>query len=663
MRARASLITIGAILAAAAIAMVALRQQRTVDPDRATATADAPGPVSDIARRAVPRTPVIFIGLDGADWSLLDAYVARGLMPTLSRLVTEGASGTLQTIHPPLSPLIWTTMMTGVSPLEHRILDFLRVNAASGQREPITSDERKVPAIWNMASVGGKKVGAFGFWATYPAEPVQGLMVSDRLFTFLFSESTPPPGVVYPAGMESWARDGLKRAQESVGYEAVKAMLPSLEQSEYAEAVKVVDPYSHPVSAIRRILTETRVYDELAREWFTREKPDLMLVYLQGTDSVGHVFAPYAPPRQPSISEADYARYKDVAERYFAGIDQLLARYVALAESTGSVLVLASDHGFLWAEGRPTTLSSAANATAARWHSEKGVYLLWGPGVQSSSGHSGAGKVEQVTATLLALAGLPAAQSIAGPPLPGTPSGPSEAVDYRAVYTPAAPQRGSSAAGGAAIDEDTVAKLRALGYIGASEGKGRAFGTRTAGSLNNEGLLLKAQGKQQEAIEAFDTALTVDPNLASALWNLSDLLWARGESIDKSDGLLVRAFANGLPEGTRFLIGRAIGYQRNGQVDRSVALLSQAAAAKPDEPEVWLFLGRYRVERGDCAGAVDDFRRAARLAPENPGVYASQGLAQLCAGDSTAARASFQRSLQLDPNQPKVREYLRGRGR
>ena len=73
-------------------------------------------------------------------------------MPTLARLVNEGASGTLKTIHPPLSPLIWTTMMTGTSPLDHRILDFLRVNPVSQQREPITSDERKVPAIWNMAS-------------------------------------------------------------------------------------------------------------------------------------------------------------------------------------------------------------------------------------------------------------------------------------------------------------------------------------------------------------------------------------------------------------------------------------------------------------------------------------------------------------------------------
>jgi Flp pilus assembly protein TadD len=661
MRTRVLLIA-AAILTAIAVTGVVLRQRSQAGSSRGTAPTEAVA-AGDIARRAMPGKRVIFLGLDGADWSLLDGYAARGVMPTLARLTAEGTSGTLQTLHPPLSPLIWTTMLTGVSPLEHRILDFLRVNPVSGQREPITSDERKVPAIWNMATAGGKKVAGFGFWATYPAEAVNGLMVSDRLFTFLFSESAPPPGVVYPSNQESWARDGLQRAQASVDYAALKSLLPSLAQSEYDEAATVTDPYSHPVSALRRILTETRVYDDLARDWFAREKPDAMFVYLQGTDSIGHVFAPYAPPRQPSISEADYARYKDVAERYFASIDQLLARYVTLAESTGSVLVLASDHGFLWGEGRPAQLSSAANATAARWHSDKGIYLVWGSGVAASSGHTGSGNVDQVCATLLALLGLPAAQHIAGPPLAGATQAAGDAVDYRAAYTPAAQQNGAAAAGAPAVDEDTVAKLRALGYIGATEGKGRAVGTRTAGSLNNEGLLLKQAGKQQEAIAAFDTALTVDPNLSSALWNLSDLLWARGESIDKSDALLVRAFANGLPEGRKFLIGRAIGYQRNGQIDRSIALLNQAAAAKPDDPEVWLFRGRYRVERGDCAGAVDDFRRAARLTPDDPAVYASQGLAEMCAGDAAAARDSFQRSLRLDPNQPKVREYLQRRVR
>ena len=648
------------VIIALAVAAMGCRSRASNPPAQSGSSAAAP----QIASRTVPGKRVIFIGLDGADWSLLDQYTARGVMPTLAKLVAEGSSGTVKTIHPPLSPLIWTTMMTGVSPLEHRILDFLRVNPSSQQREPITSDERKAPAVWNMATAGGKKVGTLGLWATYPAESVNGLMVSDRLFTFLFSETTPPPGVVYPASMESWAREGLTRARNETGYDAIKGVLPWLTEAEYTQAATVTDPYTHPVSALRRIMIETKVYDELGRDWFSREKPDLLLLYFQGTDSIGHVFAPYAPPRQASIPEADYARYKDVPERYFAAIDQLLARYVALARSTDSVIMLASDHGFLWGEGRPTTLSSAANTTAAKWHAENGIYLIWGPGIQPSQGHTGTGKVDQVGATLLALAGLPAGRNVAGPPLTGTPStaSPGEPADYRAVYTPAATAPAASGSASSAVDEDTVAKLRALGYIGASEGKGRAFGTRTAGSLNNEGLLLKQEGKQKEAIEAFDTAISVDPNLASALWNLSDLLWSRSESLDKADALLVRAFANGLPEGTKYLIGRAIGYQRNGQLDRSISLLNQAAAAKPNEPDVWLFRGRYRVERGECAGAVDDFRQAARLTPDSAAVYASLGLAELCAGNTAAARADFQKSLQLDPNQPKVREYLRGRG-
>jgi Tfp pilus assembly protein PilF len=602
---------------------------------------------------------VIFVGLDGADWSLLERYAGDGTMPALARLTREGASGTLTTIHPPLSPLIWTTMLTGVSPLEHRILDFLRVNAASGKREPITSDERQMPAIWNMASYAGKRVGALGFWATYPAEAVNGLMVSDRLFTFLYSESTPPPGVVNPTSREAWAREVLARVEREVGYPELKGVLPWLTEPEYAAAAKAVDPYSHPVSALRRILVETRVYDTLAREWLSSESPDLLLVYIQGTDSIGHVFAPYAPPRQSTIPETDYERYRDVPARYFAQIDRMLDEYAKLAAATNSILVIASDHGFKWAEGRPTTLSSVANATAARWHTDDGIYLIWGNGVQPSQGHSGRGKVEQVCATLMALLGLPPGAGVAGPVLAGAPGAAGEAVDYRSRYTPAAVVGSTAGDARAGADEETVAKLRALGYVGASSGSGRAIGTRTAGSFNNEALLLKQEGKTEQAMEALEQALVVDPSLASALWNLSDMLFAQKTSLDKSDALLVRAFANGLPEGTRYLIGRAIGYQRSGQLDRAVKLLNDAAAAKPDEPEVWLFRGRYRMERQDCAGALGDFQRAAKLAPSNPAAFASLGVAQMCLGDARGANASFQRSLALDPNQPDVRGYLR----
>src|SRR5258707_7300831 len=156
--------------------------------------------------------PVIFIGLDGADWQLLDDYISSGAMPNLAALVREGTSGILETIRPPLSPLIWTSMMTGVSPLDHGILDFVQFDPKTGAKEPITSSLRRAPAIWHMASSQGKRVAALGLWATYPAETVNGTIVSDRLFTFLFKETAPPGGGGSPANKDRWARGALQHA-------------------------------------------------------------------------------------------------------------------------------------------------------------------------------------------------------------------------------------------------------------------------------------------------------------------------------------------------------------------------------------------------------------------------------------------------------------------
>lgn len=627
------------------------------------APAQGAATIREIARAADHGRKVLFVGLDGADWQLLDRLVAEGVMPELARLLHEGASGVLETQHPPLSPLVWTTMMTGLSPLDHTILDFTRFNPATGTKEPITSDERREPAVWNMASWAGRRVLSVGLWATYPAEAVNGTLVSDRLFTFLYQEDEPPPGVVYPAAEEPTARAILRKAEEGVGLAELREYLPWLSEEEYAERREAAEPYAHPVSALRRILVETRVYHEIATEALRRERPELAIVYLQGTDSIGHVFAPFAPPRQPEVSEEDFRRYQDVPVRYFRDVDRLLGSYRALAESAGAVLMLASDHGFTWGEGRPTRLSSFAHATAAKWHRKEGMYLLWGPGIppSGSTSHAHRGGVAQVCSTLLSLAGLPPGKRLGWPPLPPVPEPTSARVDYHAHYRrPAAVATG----GGAGADAEAIEKLRALGYIGATESAAapeearRSGSTRTAGSYNNEALLLKNEAKLERAIAAFEKALEIDPNLASAAWNLSDLLHAENRDLDRSDALLVTSFEHGLPDGTRLLVGRAIGYQRAGDGGRSLRLMTAASQARPEEPEVWLFLGRYQVGAGRCRDGVTSFQKATSLAPDNAAAHASLGLAQLCAGDEAGATAALRRSLALDPDQPKVRAFL-----
>jgi tetratricopeptide (TPR) repeat protein len=641
-------------------AVVALAVGYSLRRDR-KATPEAPGarPVPAIEGQSRAGRPVIFVGLDGADWQLLDRYLAQGAMPQLARLVAEGAGGVLETIHPPLSPIVWTSMVTGVSPLEHRILDFTRFAPASGRKEPITSDERRAPAVWNMASYAGRTSATFGLWATYPAESVNGLMVSDRLSGFLYSEGQPPPGVVHPPEREAWARDTLRAVEQVTGFETLRAFLPWLTTGEYQrlQAEKSADPYAHPVTALRRILVETDVYHRLATEWISREKPDLAIVYFQGTDSIGHTFAPFAPPRQAIVSEQDYARYSPVPELYFRHIDRLLGSYRELAQQHGAALVLASDHGFFWEEGRPTELSSVAHATAGKWHRKDGIYLVWGPGIERAPGHPHRAQAAQLCSSLLALLGLPRGLGLTEPVLPGVPVPSGKAVHYAQHYRPAAAVETKSAES----DSEAIEKLRALGYIGAGEAVTApigASGTRTAGSWNNEGLVLRAEGRPEASIAAFEKALEQDPSLGSALWNLSDVLAQLKREPQRSDQLLVKAFATGLPEASRFLVERAIEYHRAGDASRSVRLLDAALAARTDAPQVWLFRGRYRIEAGKCREALADFERALALAPADAAAHASRGLAYLCLGDRAAARRSLDRSLSLDPNQPRVREFL-----
>src|SRR5262249_20595189 len=116
--------------------------------------------------------------LDGADWEIVDRLASAGRLPNLGRLKREGAWGVLRSEEPLLSPIVWTTIATGRPPADHGIIGFL--TERNGRTEPVRSDERKVRAFWNVASDLGVPVGVVGWYASWPAEPVRGFLVSDR---------------------------------------------------------------------------------------------------------------------------------------------------------------------------------------------------------------------------------------------------------------------------------------------------------------------------------------------------------------------------------------------------------------------------------------------------------------------------------------------------
>ena len=125
------------------------------------------------------KNKVVVLGWDAADWQVMDKLMKDGHMPTLKKFVSEGVRGNIATLDPPLSPMLWTSMATGVRPYKHGILGFVEPVASTGSIRPVSSKSRKVKAIWNMFSQSGLKSNVVGWWPSNPVEPINGCMVSN----------------------------------------------------------------------------------------------------------------------------------------------------------------------------------------------------------------------------------------------------------------------------------------------------------------------------------------------------------------------------------------------------------------------------------------------------------------------------------------------------
>src|ERR1700720_4157015 len=67
----------------------------------------------------------VILGFDGMDPELTERFIAEGRLPNLAKLREQGTFRKLRTTYPPISPVAWSTFMTGVNPGKHNIYDFL----------------------------------------------------------------------------------------------------------------------------------------------------------------------------------------------------------------------------------------------------------------------------------------------------------------------------------------------------------------------------------------------------------------------------------------------------------------------------------------------------------------------------------------------------------
>ncbi len=403
---------------------------------------------------------VLLIGWDAADWKVAVPMMDAGEMPNLTKLVQGGVMGNMATLFPVLSPMLWTSIATGKRAHKDGIHGFSEPDPQSGGVRPITNLSRKVKAVWNILNQNGLKSNVVGWWPSNPAEPINGVMVSNlyQSATIRKDGAWPMrPGTVHPPRLIEPLREFRIRPHEIEG----EQLLPFV-----PKAAEVDQEKDKRLQSIAKVLAENDSIHAAATATLQLEPWDFMAVYFDGIDHFGHGFMRYHPPRQEWIDEKDFELYSGVIKAAYQFHDLMLGVYMSLVDEDTAIM-LVSDHGFHPDHLRPKEISNEP-AGPADEHRQFGVFVLNGPGIKQDEMVFGASLVD-IAPTVLQLFGLPVGRDMDGRPLVGAWAEPP-AVEYVNSWEEIPGDSGQHPVDkqvqvDPADQEEAIAQLVELGYI------------------------------------------------------------------------------------------------------------------------------------------------------------------------------------------------------
>jgi predicted AlkP superfamily phosphohydrolase/phosphomutase len=404
-----------ALAAFASLALPLAARGQSIDlpePIRSAAMVPSPQP-------GVPAQPrVTMILLDGGSLEYVLPRVAEGRLPTFARLLERGAVMDLATVRPTQPDPVWAAVATGMYPAKNGVRSAASYFARSDDRmvdllpdhclshalvrlgfirdEPNASNTWRARPIWSIASNAGVRVGIVRWPLTYPAEEVDGFIVSDRFHQLVgsiaeFDRAASPPEVL------PWIEASFTQRRNGVDAEAGQ--------------IGAVASGTPEQSVLRR----DRGYSAVMRSLRDEMAPRLTALRYEGLDTVGHHYFRYTQPRIfRDLPEEERRRFSQAIDRYYTYIDGEIGTSVE-AMTAGDLLVVVSGFGMQplnpvkQAIGR---ILGDSDFTATHEGAPDGFLIAYGTAVEP--GRRQRGSIVDVTPTVLYFLGLAAARDMDG---------------------------------------------------------------------------------------------------------------------------------------------------------------------------------------------------------------------------------------------------------
>jgi predicted AlkP superfamily phosphohydrolase/phosphomutase len=237
---------------------------------------------------------VLVIGVDAADWTILDRLLGKRSLPNISRILEGGVRSSLISTIPDMTPPAWTSIVTGVNPGRHNVFGFSQ--PSRGRFRLASSATRRSPAIWELMNEGCGKL-VMNVPISYPVEPVKGCIVADSL-------------TLVRSGNWIWPRDEENELMK-LGYE--KCLLSEIGK----------------VKNAGELVTSARTRGIAFSHLLTRYEFCFAMVVFSETDWAQHIFA----------------EDSDAIESVYREIDKFVGDVLQQIDQS-SLVMLVSDHGF-----------------------------------------------------------------------------------------------------------------------------------------------------------------------------------------------------------------------------------------------------------------------------------------------------------------------------
>ncbi len=255
----------------------------------------------------MPSPRALVIGLDGVPHSLLRRLLGEGVLPHFARLVERGSLGEMRTSLPPISNVAWTSFATGRNPAKHGVYGFTDRRAGTYELAFPNSGDIRAETIWEHLARHGKRSVVINVPGTYPARPMNGVLVAGFVAVKL-ERAVHPPAALAPL--------------QQMGYRVdVDASIARTDKARFFD--ELYTTHERRAAAFRHFMT--------TEAW------DLAVAIVTGTDRLMHwCWDAVEDPRNPLA---------DRALEYFRRVDATIGDLVSIAGEGTAVLGL-SDHGF-----------------------------------------------------------------------------------------------------------------------------------------------------------------------------------------------------------------------------------------------------------------------------------------------------------------------------